>query len=829
MKRLFSILIVLTIFLSSLMAIEVTIGAGDQQALIPVNMYYRNSLFETIYLSEELNIGGMITGIKFYNNFQDNLPNKPTNIWLGETARTNLSNGWIPSSALTQVFAGDVIYPPGNNDIVITFTTPFFYSGENLVMMVQRPYEQDYYGPSDYFYCQTVGNNRSLMTYNDNSIIEPTNPPTTGVTGQFPKTTFMVTVTGMGSLNGIVTVNGSPLDGATVTVSNSVRSYTTGADGSYSFPYIPTGEHTITASKIGYSIESSDVTIVENQTTTEDFNLTLLGLVTVNGRIVGSDAPDIGIATAELSLYGYASFTTLTDANGNFVINDVYAGQTYNYEITADSYQVTSGLLTVGETDMDAGNLIVNELAYPPMNVLAVEDSTLSTVTITWEEPIAAEEGWLAYDNGENYTSFGTGGSLSFDVAIRFPASDLTDYAGGYLQAVKIWPATGGNFSVRVWTGGTATEPGTMVVDQPIIPVLNSWNTIILNTPVPITGTEELWFGFLCDVTGVNPAYAGVDEGPAVNGFSNMIYWQGNWTTLLAVNSYCNFNWNIEGYAGMTAPSDVRDLIPLSANGVTNLHGNNRQMIGYNVFRLLEGTEESHDNWQLVGEEAITDTMIVDTEWFDVAPAIYRWAVQTVYTGGVVSDYSFTDTIERSNMYGTVTGIVYTSPNIPIVGAVVSFGDEIAITSDTGTYFRDILAGTYTVTCTADGYVDYIQEDVVITADQTHTINIQMDVLANQESCLPLITRLNNNYPNPFNPETTFSFDIKERCKVTLDIFNIKGQLVHSLMDEMVNQGSHSVIWNGKDVSGKTVSSGVYYYRLQAGEYTATKCMVLMK
>lgn len=52
-----------------------------------------------------------------------------------------------------------------------------------------------------------------------------------------------------------------------------------------------------------------------------------------------------------------------------------------------------------------------------------------------------------------------------------------------------------------------------MVLSQPIIPVLNTWNTVMLNTPILITGTEELWIGYLCDTTGFNPAYAGFDEG----------------------------------------------------------------------------------------------------------------------------------------------------------------------------------------------------------------------------------------------------------------------------------------------------------------------------
>ncbi len=61
---------------------------------------------------------------------------------------------------------------------------------------------------------------------------------------------------------------------------------------------------------------------------------------------------------------------------------------------------------------------------------------------------------------------------------IRYPASALADYAGMSLYTLKVWPAQAGTFSVRVWTGGTATQPANMVVDQAFTPVLDTYNTV---------------------------------------------------------------------------------------------------------------------------------------------------------------------------------------------------------------------------------------------------------------------------------------------------------------------------------------------------------------
>ncbi len=91
-------------------------------------------------------------------------------------------------------------------------------------------------------------------------------------------------------------------------------------------------------------------------------------------------------------------------------------------------------------------------------------------------------------------------------------------------------------------------------------------------------------------------------------------------------------------------------------------------------------------------------------------------------------------------------------------------------------------------------------------------------------------TELTGNYPNPFNPETTISFSTTESTENTeLIIYNLKGQKVKVLVNEKLSAGQHSVVWNGKDDSGKSVSSGIYFYKMKAGSYTATRKMILLR
>ena len=89
--------------------------------------------------------------------------------------------------------------------------------------------------------------------------------------------------------------------------------------------------------------------------------------------------------------------------------------------------------------------------------------------------------------------------------------------------------------------------------------------------------------------------------------------------------------------------------------------------------------------------------------------------------------------------------------------------------------------------------------------------------------------RLFGNYPNPFNPITTISFELAKESQVSIDIFNIKGQKVKSLVNTKMNGGRHSVVWNGTDDNETSVGTGVYLYRLKAGEYQSVKRMMLIK
>jgi hypothetical protein len=110
------------------------------------------------------------------------------------------------------------------------------------------------------------------------------------------------------------------------------------------------------------------------------------------------------------------------------------------------------------------------------------------------------------------------------------------------------------------------------------------------------------------------------------------------------------------------------------------------------------------------------------------------------------------------------------------------------------------------------------------------TLDFIFPYVANPNDSVPgLVNALGNNYPNPFNPSTTISFSLAKPGRTTLAIFNLKGQLVTRLVNTDLSQGLHSVVWNGKDTNNRSVASGMYFYRIESGDFRAVKKMLLMK
>jgi len=149
-------------------------------------------------------------------------------------------------------------------------------------------------------------------------------------------------------------------------------------------------------------------------------------------------------------------------------------------------------------------------------------------------------------------------------------------------------------------------------------------------------------------------------------------------------------------------------------------------------------------------------------------------------------------------------------------------GDEIRVTAlygDASTSFRTLVTGE-----SPQNIVRVSDLDGVAVQDKKEVAKV----------ALPKAFAMGQNYPNPFNPSTTIAYDVPDNeihgVRVDLNVYNIRGQVVRKLVDGSVKEPGHYVVqWNGKNDNGEAVSSGVYFYRIKAGNFVATRKMVLLK
>ncbi len=693
----------ITVNVQAANVVPVTIGAGDQVARMPIDFYWKNSLYECIYLASEINLGGLLTGVAFYNNFTSTelAAGKPTKIWIGETTATDLSAGWIPSTQLTQVYDGLVSYPVGQNIIIVTFSTPYVYGGGNLVMMVNRPMDTEYFDSTDNFACQTIGTARSRKLQSDTVTYDPAAPATATPTGQFPKTTLFFVVSGMGAIQGTVTVGGNPLAGAVVSVVGTPLTQTTGPNGTYSFPYVPMGPQQVSCSIVGYAPQTANVTVIENQTVTQDFVMVALPEVNVFGTVTGSDAPTVGLADAMVNLTGILDYSGTTNASGVFTITGVLTNNTYSYSISKQGYQNATGTITVGTIAYDMGTIILNEISNPPTHVSAELNPTHTTSTVTWNAPGSTGPG--------NFFDF------EFDDGGWVPSSSWTDPLGDWewgndynmanytdIDTYVDEPPTAAYSGTGMW--GTGFESGysncggwsylkktfnfTGITD----PVLNMWHYM--------NGYNTWDYGLiLVNGTTVWGTAASAEFMPWQNLNVALTAFAGQSDVEISFEWYAT---SVVSYAGWY----LDDIYVGTATGVptrsqvfdveSNHHFNpvnptiDRSLLGYKVWRLLSGQEANETLWTSLTANVTVDTFYVDNGWATLADGNYKWAVKAVYTNNVMSVPMFSNMIYKT-LEIDVTGLVVGSdaPTVGLADATVSLMGTVdfsAVTNASGQF-----------------------------------------------------------------------------------------------------------------------------------------------
>jgi len=222
-----------------------------------------------------------------------------------------------------------------------------------------------------------------------------------------------------------------------------------------------------------------------------------------------------------------------------------------------------------------------------------------------------------------------------------------------------------------------------------------------------------------------------------------------------------------------------------SITGATTYLGAQAETIDYNTRRIYFTGSAFHD--------------ATGNDFIKIATITYR--AYCSGTGKIGADGTGED---NEVEYGGGPGSSYTAT------ASTSFDNEFIEDNSAGDHFVCKTPSNVRGTCSTIPIDDIIEKE-------------------QNDNLMPDQFSLNQNHPNPFNPTTTISYDVPSAARVKIDIVNILGQTIVTLVDEIKSPGSYQAVWNGTDARGIKVSSGIYLYTMQAGDYVKTKKMMLMK
>ncbi|MCB2219824.1 MAG: T9SS type A sorting domain-containing protein [Bacteroidetes bacterium] len=199
----------------------------------------------------------------------------------------------------------------------------------------------------------------------------------------------------------------------------------------------------------------------------------------------------------------------------------------------------------------------------PPSNLVGPEIANVNQdIILTWDEPGLETE--LAWDNGINNDAIGLTNGGTFSVASHWTPAELAPYNGMSLDKITFFAGDypGPSFTIKVWTG----ESGIEVLSQPLASfVQNDWNEIELETPYIIDASEDLWFGY--ETTHEVDEYpAGVDAGPAIITYGDMILNGGSWESMYVLTAGAiDANWNL--IATLNASGENKEMVTIISKG----------------------------------------------------------------------------------------------------------------------------------------------------------------------------------------------------------------------------------------------------------------------
>ncbi len=559
-------------------------------------------------------------------------------------------------------------------------------------------------------------------------------------------------------------------------------------------------------------------------------------LVTVYGRVVSIFPSTIGIEGAIITLANIQTYSVSTNANGEFTILGVVSDQTYNYTITSAGYQPVSGTIAIASNNSDMGTIVMTQMLDPVTNVVATIAN--SNVLLTWEAPGNQSMSDTADDRRpvqykvyrllvgqENNQAIWTSLTASAIQTLSYSDSSWSILP----QGEYVW-AVVAEYSEGMLSAPTFSNQMIREINGTISGTVANWNS-------PISGARVsagMYYSFtnasgiytmtvptgIYSVTCYHYSYVQSSQNNVeVNAIPEV-------TTVNFTMNYANnlFEDSFDYYPdfalefGSWTVRDIDMQNPYVIPGHSWLNATEHQ-----AFIIFNPTATIPP---LVEAEPHTGTKYAAC--FDSAYPNNDWLITTRFFLDSWSDcHSFSFWAKSyTAQYGLerIKVGVSTTGNLPADFIFISEEPYVEVPTTWTQYSYSIVAyqNQYiylTIQCVSNNAMMLMIDDVVLSS-----------AVSNQDPLnMTIVNSLHGNYPNPFNPNTTIKYSVKKASPVSITIYNLKGQLVKTLVDEIMNAGEYNVLWNGTDDSNRSVTSGVYFCNMKAGQYTSTRKMILLK
>lgn len=289
----------------------------------------------------------------------------------------------------------------------------------------------------------------------------------------------------------------------------------------------------------------------------------------------------------------------------------------------------------------------------------------------------------------------------------------------------------------------------------------------------------------------------------------NGVYWDERLNTIVEVL--------LSGRSGLPGPPGARN----GRNDWTTqmIKMNNRTQGIFDDNSRYPLIHES--NWIMGGDPNFTDARDLMT---DQVVELIEWSIHAAGAG----PYESSRTLAKWRAPGNEAIGNYTYPDWPIP-VDLSYSNEEYLTAGLGGLPLGDLNWFPAKKAEFDMKKAELYAELEAALNAGRTPEMDPTSIERTGNTIPSSIELAQNYPNPFNPTTVIEFSLNENALVKLEIFDVAGRLVTTLVNDMMSAGTYSATWNATNMSGAAVSSGVYMYRLQVGNQVRTRAMTLIK